>query len=367
MRRILPILLLLVVGCGEAFAQGQVTRPGKQTTAPAKPKPQAKPSKPKPEKASQSSRPSPQQDVEPAKPTAFSGVMSINGINYRLKGYSLTCDVIKGDYTGEVVIPATVSYNGEEYTVTKIASEAFKDCKKLTSISIPSTITEVEIKAFDECWGLKKVEYASIESLCRIKFDYSNPLKYTHTLYINGQEVTQPVIPDGVTSIGKFAFDGCQNITTVHIPNSVTSIGEYAFNGCRKLSSVKLPDSLTKIEGFTFSYCMGLTSVVIPNSVIEIGSEAFMECEALKSLTLPNSVRVIGHGVFQHCYGLTSLTIPNSVTNIKPWAFAYCKNLKDLRFEAGDSEISIVPDAFKGTPVENEIKGLVQGKRRLKE
>ncbi len=148
--------------------------------------------------------------------------VEIDGIYYELILKAKQATVTKkpnGKYTGSVVIPASVTYNGAAYNVTSIGDGASRDCRSLTSVTIPNS----------------------------------------------------------VTSIGGFTFSRCSGLTSVTIPNSVTSIGDYAFDGCRSLTSVTIPNSVTSIGEAAFSGC-GLTSVTIPNSVTSIGSVAFSGC-----------------------------------------------------------------------------------------
>ena len=183
-----------------------------------------------------------------------------------------------GSYSGTVVIPSSVEYNNHNYTVTSIDEWAFNGCYYLTSITIPDGVTSIGDYAFSGCSGLKRAEFASIESLCNISFGYgsSNPLNYAHHLYIDGQEVTDLVIPNGVTSIGNYAFEGCSGLTSVTIPNSVTSIGAYAFLSCSSLTSVTIPESVTSIGNDAFNGCSGLTSVTcLAENVPTTGSSAF--------------------------------------------------------------------------------------------
>ena len=140
-------------------------------------------------------------------------------------------------------------------------------------------------------------------------------------------KLTSVTIPNSVTSIGKYAFSNCKGLTSVTIGNSVTSIGEYAFSNCTGLTSVTIGNSVTSIGDYAFSNCTGLTSVTIPNSVTSIGEYAFYNCTGLTSVTIPNSVTSIGESAFENCKGLTSITIPNSVTSIGNQAFYGVPNI----------------------------------------
>ena len=161
------------------------------------------------------------------------------------------------EYSGNVIIPPSIVYNGNFYSVTSIGEGAFCDCcnltsvtipnsvtsignsafqgcSGLTSISIPSSVTSIGQDAFNNCSGLKSVHISDLEIWCTIKFDnsYSNPLYYAHCLYLEGEEIKDLVIPNDVTSLCSYAFSGCSNLTSVTIPNSVASIGYYAFQNC---------------------------------------------------------------------------------------------------------------------------------------
>ena len=98
------------------------------------------------------------------------------------------------------------------------------------------------------------------------------------------ESVTSFTIPSGVTSIGNYAFECCENLESVTIPNSVTSIGQSAFSCCEKLESVTIPDSVTRIGDDAFFACTSLTSVTIPNSETNIGTHAFSDCTSLTSI-----------------------------------------------------------------------------------
>ena len=230
--------------------------------------------------------------------------------------------------------------------------------------------------------------------------------------YTEEQDVTEVVIPDGVTSIGERAFEWGNNLTDVTIPDSVTSIGNKAFEGCYNLTNVTIPDSVTSIRENAFSYtpfynndkrefviygrvlykykgnqssvtipdcvtsignsafrdCSNLTTVTIPNSVTNIGDSAFLGCKGLaddkgfviirnvlysyygndSEVTIPDSVTNIGNSAFRDCSNLTTVTIPDSVTSVGKEAFYKCSSLNSVTIP--DSVTSIGSDAFYDTP-----------------
>lgn len=138
------------------------------------------------------------------------------------------------------------------------------------------------------------------------------------------------IISDSVTSIGNWAFSGCRCLTSITIPDSVTSIGNAAFGGCGSLTSITIPDSMTAIGGWTFQGCESLTSVTIPDSVTSIDDGAFSDCSSLASVTIPDRVTSIGNGAFSGCNSLTSIIIPDSVTEFGEAVFNRCDSLEKI-------------------------------------
>ena len=239
------------------------------------------------------------------------------------------------DYSGNVVIPETVTFDGKSYSVTKIGGFAFYECSGLTAVTIPNSVTSIDTYAFCLCTSLTSV-----------------------------------TIPNSVTSIGNTAFHGCTSLTSVNIPKSVTSIMESAFNYCSNLERITIeegnpsydsrencnaiirtednvlitgckntviPNSVKSIGEDAFSSCNGLTSINIPEGVISIGNNAFSGCFDLASVNIPNSVTEIGHYAFNACIGLTSINIPKSVTSIggnNP--FETCYSLERITVEDGN-------------------------------
>ena len=299
--------------------------------------------------------------------------VEIDGIAYNLNETELTAEVTSKspEYSGEVIIPSSVTYNGTTYSVTSIGDYAFYGCDKttsvtignsvtnigedafsfcsgLTSITIPNSVRNIGGYAFRECTGLTNVHISDIAAWCGITFSSycSNPLYHAHHLYLNDIEITDLVLPNSVTSIEDYAFRNCSSLTSVTIPNSVTSIGDEAFCGCTGLTSLTIPNSVRNIEDYAFSFCSGLTSITIPSSVTIIGDDAFRECTGLRSVTFEDGVTSIGKSAFYWCTGLTSITIPNSVTSIGNSAFSGCDGLTSVTI--GNGVTSIGMEAFYG-------------------
>ena len=153
-------------------------------------------------------------------------------------------------------------------------------------------------------------------------------------------------IPDSVTNIGRSAFENCTSLTSVAIPDRVTSIGGGAFDGCTGLTSITIPDRVTSIGGGAFAGCTGLTSITIPDRVTSIGGSAFSGCTGLTSVTIPNSVKNIGERAFRECGDLTSVTFPDSLVNLGSYAFQNCKSLETVNIKSCANSIGSY--AFQG-------------------
>ncbi len=217
--------------------------------------------------------------------------------------------------------------------ITRIGGSAFSDCRSLTSIHIPSSVTFIGEHAFSHCRSLTSIHIpSSVTGIEKFAFSGCSSLTSIH-------------IPRSVRSIGECAFYGCRHLTSITIPSSVTSIGEFAFWGCSSLTSVTIPSSVTSIEYSTFSGCSSLTSVTIPSSVTSIGWDAFWGCSSLTSVTIPSSVTSIKRSAFWGCSSLTSVTIPSSVLSIGYESFRGCSSLTSVTIPS--SVRSIGGSAFR--------------------
>ena len=258
--------------------------------------------------------------------------------------YEVSVHKVDKNTVGELIIPNTINYRGEYYSVIEIDPEAFMDCLWLTSITIPNSVATIGKRAFQYCSNLTSIN-----------------------------------IPESLRTIEENTFFGCSGLMSINIPNSVTTIYESAFSACRSLKKLTIEDgydpllfrdyyqfkdcpieelyigrtlnwgrspfkdnkalysviignSVTEIASSSFEGCSNLSSVTLSESVVKIGSFAFGDCSSLTSITIPNSVTTIGGRAFR-ASGLNHVTIPNTVAEIGCSAFSYCTDLKLLTIE----------------------------------
>lgn len=229
--------------------------------------------------------------------SSYASYAKIDGIYYNLISKAKTAEVTSvyyAEYSGKIVIPSTIDYDGITYSVTTIDKEAFYNCESLTSITIPASVTTIGNLAFKGCKSLTSI-----------------------------------TIPASVTTIGAQAFSGCKSLTSVTIPYSVTSIGGAAFRFCESLTSITIPASVTTIGDYAFNGCDLLTTITVDpanpnycsqdNVLFDKAMKTLLFCPETKegAYTIPNSVTTIGNSAFTYCSSLTSVNIPASVTYIE--------------------------------------------------
>jgi hypothetical protein len=177
-------------------------------------------------------------------------------------------------YSGNVVIPEEVTYEGKTYTVIGIGAYAFHE-STVTSVILPNTIINIAVNAFQNC-----------------------------------NTLTSLTIPNSVFIIGECAFGGCSALKTVNFGDNVERIYREAFYNCTSLSSA-IFKKVKYIDDDAFRNCSGLETIILGDSLLHIGESAFYGCSGFSSLVIPNSVTELGSQVFMECSNLESLTIGN--------------------------------------------------------
>lgn len=222
--------------------------------------------------------------------------------------------------TGYLDIPATITHNGNTYSVTSIDAHAFYGCIGLNVVIIPNSVTSIKNYAFSGCTGLASITIPnSVTSMGLSTFNSCSGL-------------TSVVIPNSVTEIGYGAFGECSNLISVTIGNSVTKIGAYAFMSCSSLTSITIPNSVTTIEKSAFSFCTNLTTLnfdAVNCNDFNEDKNPFNRCP-ISTINIGDSVQRIPGYFAYNKDSLLSVTIPNSVMSIGNYAFSDCNSLTEV-------------------------------------
>ncbi|CAN5405054.1 hypothetical protein BH23VER1_BH23VER1_24770 [soil metagenome] len=263
---------------------------------------------------------------------------NLGPLTYAGNGREITITGYEKSAAGAVVIPETI----EGRKMTKIGQEAFMDCREITSVALPDTITHIDAKAFAGCAKLQTINVP--DTILMIGAEaFGRCVSLSH---INLGRITQ---------IYDNTFDRCQSLQKVTIPDEVTSIGNDAFSGCLKLETIAIPDSVNSIGFGAFNRCRKLAAIHVSANLLTIGNVAFSNCDSLTGIDV-----AAGNGTYSSPGGVlfdkseTTLlqypggrpgdyAIPPGVTKIAQWAFGGCELLTSLSIPASYKEnISLV-------------------------
>ena len=260
-------------------------------------------------------------------------------------------------YSGTITIPATVTYDGTTYKVTRIGTNACRECSALQEVTIPHSIKSMGDNAFYDCRNLTKTNFAgTVADWCSITFErYSaNPISFSQNLYINGAELVHLEVPGTIDSISSLSFYKNTSLKSVKIAEGVKTIGQRAFANCEEIRYVSLPQSLNHIKEYAL-HATSITSLFIPKNVNKLDIGFLSKCQILDTLVvdqanrvydsrqncnavvetatnklisgnrttiIPNNVTTIGKSAFAGRYWMPIISIPASVTCIEDAAFS---------------------------------------------
>ena len=172
-------------------------------------------------------------------------------------------------------------------TVVSIADHAFASCRKLTTVSIPDSVLFVGANPFASCDMLTDIivspDHPTLAIIDGVLFSKTDK---TLICYPTTLPDSTYAVPQGICSIGSYAFKNCDSLISITLPDTIVFIGDDAFSACNHLATVNLPDGVTFIGESAFSFCSSLTSLSIPENVTSIGADAFLACFSL-TLTVP--------------------------------------------------------------------------------
>lgn len=199
------------------------------------------------------------------------------GVTYEvMRYYSGSVAVTRSNrtYSGSVSIPSSVSHEGRTYSVRAIADRAFKD-SYVSSLSLPYSLTDIGTEAFKGCRNLWRLS-----------------------------------VPSGVDRLGEGCFEDCTSLSQAEFGYSsgLRSLPDRCFRNCNSLRTVRLPQYITAIGDECFRDCRSLNEVEIPYRVETVGSNAFRACRSLSRITLPQSLRRLGSYCFGACHSLRIVT-----------------------------------------------------------
>lgn len=243
------------------------------------------------------------------------------------------------DSPGAVTIPETIRYEGKEYTVTTVHSDALLDATEMTSITFPRTISALFGNLFSNCCMLSEIyvdpdnpNYRSNEGILTSK-DGWKLIRYpcarqgtqftadssidciSNSAFCNCVNLESVILSNKVTSIGSSAFYGCTSLKYIEIPKTVVSIGTDAFNSCSSLERIDIHSKNTNLKEGTFSSCISLKQIVLPKSITIIDDKAFSNCISLENITLNENVSSISENAFDNCCSLKNINVPDGNKN----------------------------------------------------
>ena len=282
---------------------------------------------------------------------AASHDFEVNGIYYKVLDSTSNAVAVtyKGDsyaayadeYIGAVTIPSNITYSGVNYAVEQIGTDAFRDCSKMTSIAIPPSVWHIGKSVFEGCEGLKEIHISDLSAWCELSFrdvlddSGESPFNYAEELYLNGELVTDLVVPEGVTKIGAHTFEGYEKLKSVVLPKGIEAVFKSAFRSCSNLKSINFPDELYYIGPYAFDDTAWFEN--LSDGEVYTGKHFYKykgEMPANTNIIIKEGTETICETAFIFCEGLVSITLPKTMRCIHNYALDGCVNVKEIYCKA---------------------------------
>lgn len=309
----------------------------------------------------------------------------------------------------DLVIPATVSYNGKDYSVTKIGENAFTNCAGMTTCVVPATVNYICYGAFFKPTKIKTLTFLGttppdctaspfatagysaytvvVPAGTWAAYTMAIPRMYniieegykSVSLTVDGATVKYGIIsekdklarfesispkPEGdytmpdevelegatykVYAIKNSALASSTNLKNIKLSKNLFSINAYGFNKCTNLQSIELPEGLVHMNTSVFNYCESMVSCKMPSTLKRMESNIYAYCYKLKSMDLPKGLEFMGQSQFAHCEALESCTGFENVDSIAGMMFGYCSSLKEIKFPTSPKITSVPSGTFQG-------------------
>ncbi|MEE1289664.1 MAG: leucine-rich repeat domain-containing protein [Spirochaetota bacterium] len=250
-------------------------------------------------------------------------------------------------------------------SVTKIGAGVFNGCKNLTKFDVesgnPSYLPSNNGRTLCDRAKTELLAYPSATEEVKICEKIESIGRYA---FFNCKNLTSLEIPDSVTKVSGSAFIGCKKLETLVIGDGLTSLDSLPITPA--LESITIGNNVTEIRAGAFKDCKKLKSVTIPDNVTRIGTGAFTGCSSLTSVTIGSGVEEVGVRAFKNCKNLRSVTIPDNVTRIEAGAFKDCKKLKCVTFEGEGTWMYTDKNDYTGEDKVDELSDSKKNAKKLR-
>lgn len=269
-----------------------------------------------------------------------------------------------------LTIPSTI----DEYPVSEIGWEAFRNNRNLESVTIEEGIHTIGYRAFQGCTNLLYIDLphslrqfganAFMDTAAyNSKENRDGYVRYIDNFLIHSTDntlarpATEYTVKEGTIGIAACAFQNHTALETVNFPDSLISIDDSAFDRCTSLTKADLPKNLEHLGWGAFNGC-ALKEVVIPEKITKIDSYTFRG-NAFSSINLHEGITYMGWDAFASCENLTEVTIPQSVTELSDSLFLYCDSLETINLH--DNLTSVGYSVVYGTAFYNNPDNWTEG------